>query len=126
MQNSFDSAVSFFMALKMYDETIESGKEQTKLWEHVVKNIVLLKRWFLQIEQGFFMGAKDKNHIEVNKLVTMHLILLDFGNICLDHLQQFERTSKETCLDGQYLQSIGVDNVEQQWKAQVKQRQFKH
>ena len=35
-----------------------------------------------------------------------------FVECCLDHVQQFNRNSSETCLAGQYLLSISLENVQ--------------
>ena len=66
IQNSFHSAVNAFMELeRKHDEIvgkIKLGREETKLYDHNVRIIVLLKRWLLQIEQGCCMGTNDKKH----------------------------------------------------------------
>ena len=48
--------------------TIKPGNVQTKLMEHIVRMIVLLKRWLLQIEQEFYMETKDIKSILASKL----------------------------------------------------------
>ena len=66
IQNSFHSAVNAFTPFKRkHDEIvgkIKSGMEETKVHDQVVIIIVLLKRWLLQIEEGYCMGTKDKEH----------------------------------------------------------------
>ena len=86
----------------------------------------LLKRWSLQNEQWFCMGIKDKKHVGIKKVGNNAFYSLGFMGNCLDHLQQFDRNPRETCLAGQYLQSIDLDNVEQQKRALLKQKCFKN
>ena len=68
IQNSFHSAVNAFTVLeRKHDEIvgkIKPGREETKVHDHIVRIIVLLKIWLLQIEQGYCMGTKDKKHPE--------------------------------------------------------------
>ena len=50
---------------RKYDEIvgkINSGMEETKVHEHTVRIIVLLKRWLLQIEEGYCIDTEDKKH----------------------------------------------------------------
>ena len=57
IQNSFHSTVNAFTALeRKHDEILgklKPGMEKTKTHEHIVKIILLIKRWLLQMEQGF-------------------------------------------------------------------------
>ena len=66
IQNSFHSAVNPFTALeRKLDEIvgkINLGMEEPKVNEHIVRMIVLLKSWLLQIEEGYCMGTEDKKH----------------------------------------------------------------
>ena len=56
IQNSFHSAVNVFTGLeKKHNEIvgkIKPGRKDTKMHDHIVRIIVLLKRLLLQIEQG--------------------------------------------------------------------------
>ena len=59
IQNSFHSVVNAVTALerkRKHNEiviTIKPGGEERRLWDHIVRIIILLKRWLLQIEQVF-------------------------------------------------------------------------
>ena len=120
IQNSFHSAVNSFTALeRKHDEivgTINLGVKERKLWDHI-RISVLLKRWLLQIEQGFFMGNKDKKHPGIKRFVKKESYPFGCMKKCLDHLQQFDRNSRESCLAGRYLQSIHFNRVEKQWRS---------
>ena len=66
IQNSFYSAVNAFTAFeRKHDEIvgkIKPGMEDTKLQKHIVRIIVLGKRWLLQTEEGYCMGNEGKKH----------------------------------------------------------------
>ena len=66
IQNSFHSAINTLIALeKKHDEIvckIDLGMKETKISEHILRIIVLLMRWLLQIEEGYCMGTKYKKH----------------------------------------------------------------
>ena len=69
IQNSFHRAVSTFTVLvRKHDEIVRKlkpGMEETKVHEHIVRIIVLLNRWLLQIEQGFCMCTNYKKHPDI-------------------------------------------------------------
>ena len=69
IQNSFHSAVNGFTALERKQDEIlgkiNSGMVESKVNEHIVRIIVLLKRWLLQIEEGYCMGSKDKKQPDI-------------------------------------------------------------
>ena len=64
IKNSFHSAVNTFTAWESKHDDIagklKPGMEETKLNEQIVRIIVLLKRWLLQIEEGYCMGTEGK------------------------------------------------------------------
>ena len=64
IQNSFHSSVNAFTVLEREcDETvgkIKPGMEETEVHDDIVRIIVLLNRWLLQIEEGDCMGTEDK------------------------------------------------------------------
>ena len=66
IQNSFHSVVNAFTALeRKCDEivgNIKPGMEKTKVYDHIVRVIVLLKQLLMQIEEGYCMGTKEKKH----------------------------------------------------------------
>ena len=66
IQNSFHSPDNIFTALeRKHDEIvgkINSGMKETKVHKNIVRIIILLKKWLLQIEEGYCMGTKDKKH----------------------------------------------------------------
>ena len=66
------------------------------------------------------MCTKDKKHLGIKKLVTVHLILLNLWGTA-----KIENRGK-TYLAGQHLQSIGLDSVKRQLRSLLKQRSFKH
>ena len=55
---------------------IKQGKEQIKLNDHIVRIIVLLKRYSLQIEEGYYMGKNGKMHSSIKQMIPEHIILL--------------------------------------------------
>ena len=130
IQNRFHSAVNAFTALeRKHDEIVGIIKlvgEERRLRDHIVRIIVLLKVCLLQIEQGFCMGKKDKKHPHIKRIGNKVFYSFGFMGNCLNYLQQFDRNARESCLAGQYLQCIGLDNVEQQCMSVLKQRNFKH
>ena len=82
IQNKFRSADNAFTSLERKCHEISGefkpGKEETKLYDHIVRIIVLLKRWLLQIEQGYCMGTERiENTLTSNDLVTKNHILLN-------------------------------------------------
>ena len=89
--------------------------EETKVHKHIVRIIVLLKRWLLKIEQGICMGTKDKKHPDIKWIGNKASYHFGFMGNCLDHLQQFDKNSRESCLAGKYLQSIGLKHSEKKW-----------
>ena len=64
------------------------------------------------------MDTKDKKHYKAS---------YPFGYTwnCLDHLQQFNRNSRESCLACKYLQFIGSKFMEQEWRSLLKEKSFK-
>ena len=90
------------------------GGEEIRLWDHIVRIIVLLDKWSLKIEQGFCMGTKDNKHPSIKRISNK-----------ASYLQQFNRNSRDICFANQYLKSIGLDSVEQQWRSIIKQKSFK-
>ena len=72
VQNSFHSAINTFAALeRKHDEivvTIKLGGEERRLCDNIVKIIVLLKSWLLNIEHGFCMGTKDKKNPSIKRI----------------------------------------------------------
>ena len=66
IHNNFPSAVNAFTALeRKQDEIVGKIKprmEKTKLNVLIVRIIVLLKRWLLQIEEEYYIGTKNKKH----------------------------------------------------------------
>ena len=71
------------------------------------------------------MGTKDKNHHGIKHIGNKASYSFDFiGNI-LDNLHQFDRNFRETCLAHKYLQVIGLDSVEHQWRSLLRQKCFK-
>ena len=42
------------------------GREEIKLYDHIVRIIALLKIWLLQIEQGDCMGTNNRKHHDMN------------------------------------------------------------
>ena len=79
IQKSFHPALNAFTALKRKCVEIlgkiKPGGEKRWLWDHIVRIIVLLKRWLLQIKQGFCMAS--------HKSVTKHLIHFDLWGTAL-------------------------------------------
>ena len=65
IQKSFHSAVNAFTALgRKHDEIVDKikpGMVDTKHHKNIVK-IIVLKRWLLQIEEGYCMVTKDEKH----------------------------------------------------------------
>ena len=102
IQSSFYSAVNAFTALeRKHDEIvgkIKRGMEDTKLHDHIVRIIVFLKRWLLQIEEGYCMGIKDKKHCGIKWFDHKASYCFGYMGNCLDHLQQFDRNSRKSCL----------------------------
>ena len=72
IENSFHFAVNAFTALeRKHDEivgTIKPGGEERILWDHIVRIIVILKRWLLQIELGFCLRNRDKKHPGIKRI----------------------------------------------------------
>ena len=99
IQNSFYSVVNAFTALeRKHDEIvgrITRRQKEAKMLNNIMKIIVFLKRWVLYFEQGYSMGTK----------------FFWFYGSCINHMQQFDRNSRESCLAGKYLQSIGLKYV---------------
>ena len=112
-QNSFHSAVNVYTILKRkHDDILDKikpGRDGTKLYDHIVRIIVLLKRLLLQFKQGFSMRTKDEKYPGIKQIGNN--ASYPFGFMEHDHLQQFDRNSRESCLDDKYLQSIGLDSV---------------
>ena len=104
---------------------IKPGMEDTKLHNHIVRIIVLLKRWLLQFEEGYCMGNKNKKQPDIKQFGNKASYSFGYMGNCLDHLQQFSRNSRETCLADKYIQSIGLKYVEEQWRSLLKQKSFK-
>ena len=125
----FYSVVNAFNAFeRKHDEIVgkfKSGGEETKLYDYIVRIIVLLERWLLQIEPGSCMGTKDKKHHGIKRFGNKASCPFEFMGNCFVHLQQFNINLRESCLAGKYLQSIGLDSVEQQWRSLLKQKSFK-
>ena len=48
--------------------TIETSEDERRLWDHIVRINILLKRWLLQIEQQFCMGTNDKKHPGIKRV----------------------------------------------------------
>ena len=80
IQISFHSAVNVFTALeRKHDKIVDkfnSGMGESKVNEHIGGMIVFLKRWLLQIEEGYFMGTDDEGTLALHNLVTKHYIYL--------------------------------------------------
>ena len=87
--------------------------------------IVLLKRSLLWIEQGYCIGTRDKKYPGIKWIGNKASYPFGFMEDFLDHLQQFNRNCRESCLVGKYLQSIGSNCVDQQWRSLLKQKIFK-
>ena len=98
IQNSFHSQVNAL-------GNIKPGMEVTKAHDQIVRIIVILKRWALQIEEGYYMGNKDKKHTGIKQFDNKALYQFGFMANCLDHLHQFYRNSRKTCLASKSLQS---------------------
>ena len=69
------------------------------------------------------MGNEDKITMASNKLVTKHLMLLYMGN-SFDHLQQFNRNSRESCLASKYLQFLCLKCSEKEWESLINQKRL--
>ena len=111
-------AVNTFPSLeRKHDEIvgkIKPGREETKRYYYIVKIIVLLKRCLLQIKQMYCMGMEEKKKPSgIKGLGNKASYPCWFMGNCLDHLQQFDRNSKESYLAGKYLPSIILFSVEQ-------------
>ena len=104
IQNNFHSAVNAFIALeRKHDEIlgkINSGMDESKVNEHIVRIIVLFKRWLLQIEEGYCMGTKDKKNPRIIQFGNKALYLFGCMGNCLNHLQQFNKNSRKSCIAG--------------------------
>ena len=95
----------------------------TTLWE----SLFFLRDCYCELNKDIAWVPRIKITLASNKLVTKHLILLDlWGTNCLNHLQQLNRNTRESCLAGKYLQSIGLKCVEQQWRSILTWKIFKH
>ena len=65
-----------------------------------------------------------KSTLALLDLVTKLHIDLDACN-CLDHLQQFNKNSRESCLAGLYLHSVGLKCSQMEWWSLLNQKCFK-
>ena len=81
---------------------------------------------YCKLNKDFAWGPKTKSTLASKDLVTKQCILWVYGKNCLDHLQQFNRNSREGCLACRYLQSISLDSLEQQCRSLLNQKHFMH
>ena len=72
-----------------------------------------------------FMGIKDKKHPSIKRFVNKASYHFGYMGNCLDHLQQFDKNSRESCLAGQCLQYIYLNSMEQQWRSLLNQKSFR-
>ena len=81
IQNNFHSAVNAFIALeRKHDEIlgkINSGMDESKVNEHIVRIIVLLKRCICKLKKDITWVLRTKITLESYNLVTKHYIHLD-------------------------------------------------
>ena len=71
IENSFHFNVDAFTKLeRKHDEIgkIKLGREERRLWDYIVRIIVLMKRWLLRIESGFCMGTNGKNNLFIKTI----------------------------------------------------------
>ena len=80
-----------------------------------MRTIVLLKRWLLWIDKGYCMGTKNKKHPDIKWINNKALYWFGVMGNCLDHLQLFDRNSRESGLAGLYLQSVGLKCSKKEW-----------
>ena len=124
---SFHSTVNAFTALERKHDEIAGIMKlvQWKLWDHIVRIIVLQTRWIIANWTRIFHGDHRLKALWHQKIGNGAPYPFGFMGNCLDHLQQFDRSFRETCLAHQNLLSISLDSVEQQWRSLLKQRSFK-
>ena len=91
-QNSFHSAVNAFTALKWKHDETKPRREETNLYGNIMRIIVLLKRWLLQMKQGYCMGNKDKKHSGIIQIGNKASYTFRFLWICSNLTETPEKT----------------------------------
>ena len=104
------------------------GQNQTQNGRHFMRTL-WEQLFFLRdgyIEVGYYMSTKDKKHPGIRWFSNKASHCFGCMGNCLDHLQQFNRITRESYLADLYLQSIGFKSTEQVWVFLSKAKSSKH